>query len=110
MSIEIKNGKIYIDDKGFSEETLKEMVKDHCDFEEKRSFPIITICSFAKENDRAIVRLSDEAVKRIVKDGAKVVVLDIGDHPGFATYDVNRLHSFSDIYSKPTYTFGKITE
>jgi len=29
MSIEIKNGKIYIDDKGFSEETLKEMVKDH---------------------------------------------------------------------------------
>jgi len=109
MSIEIKNGKIYIDDKGFSEETLKEMVKDHCDFEEKRSFPIITICSFAKENDRAIVRLSDEAVKRI-DDGAKVVVLDIGDHPGLATCDVDRFRSFSDIYSKPTYTFGKITE
>lgn len=101
----MKNGKRVSDET--TELAIKEYFVQHP--EEKKSLPMITICSFSQPNDRAIIRLPGKVIER-VKAGAKVVVLSLTHEDCIGDKSSDRLYCFSLYDYSSQQTFGKVTK
>ena len=99
---------IEIGDQQFSESTIKEALRKHCGFKEKK-LALIEVAHFSVRSpqpDRVIVRLSDYIIDYIKNFDVKTFSYVPGG--GTGSTSSNRMHDFG--YERPTFTFGKIEE
>jgi len=102
---------INIKGKEISETTIVEALKKHYNFDD--SMPIIEVYNDPHYGKRAVVRLSNCAIKKI-KEGNKSIVLDLDNFDCIKSWDEDRFHDytknrFGGIYlTNCTHKFGKV--